>query len=112
MFWSIDFYLVLEAPEDDFGVSVASSMGGRDRKKWSFWLPEGCSRATLLLEGVLRPIWKPFACFWESLEPLFASFPKEFFCSLERTHVSSRLVETLHGFLYKKMISVLFQRLC
>ena len=39
----------------------------------------------MLLEGVLRSIWRPFACFLMGPEHSFVSFPREFFSSLERT---------------------------
>ena len=57
--------------------------------------------------------------FSEGPEQPFASFPKECFCLLERTHsiymtdmCPGRLDETLHGFPYERIISVLFQCLC
>ena len=48
-------------------MSVASSMGGPGKEKWSFWVSDWLWCGDLLFEGVWRLFWSPvehvFACF-------------------------------------------------
>ena len=78
--------------------------GGAGKKKLVFLATRGMFYANFAFrrcpETNLEAMWT----FWEGPEQLFASFPREFFCILERTHsiymtdmCPWRLVETLQG---------------